>query len=761
MDYSTITINPSLPIAAYEDEIIQKFENSSNMIIIGETGSGKTTQIPLMLLKSLRKVQEISRVKIVVTEPRRLAATSVSKYISELIGDDLGKSIGYKIRFNELTSKDSKVIFMTDGILLREAQLDPLLLDYSVVMVDEAHERNINSDFLVGLLVDIQKKRKEGGVIPLKIIVTSATLEKDKFEGFFRKINGEDLAIIEVPGRLFPVTTHFEKKEVWNYEYRAAELVKEICLKNAQSSRKGDILIFMPGKHEIEKTKIAIEQLRDFEKLNLEIITVHANLPIEEQNKIFAVTEKRKVVIATNIAETSLTVPGVVYVIDSGLIKQMEFNPHTGLNSLITQKHARKGLEQRKGRAGRIEPGEYYALYTEASYRERPEFQVPEILRTSLAQVVLIMKNIGITDIENFHFISSPYTQLIHNAINELKQYGALDQFENITAKGKTMAQLPLEPKLANLIIEADKNKCIDSICTICAFLELKPLILNLTYDDFVKLLTEEWEKASQVDKGNVLDLISEEERKEISLHLQEERPDIQVVESQGLIHQEETLQPNPNDTVFFNYDDIPVIAKREFYKYDRITKGLLYHGSDFLTILKIWKMWINQDFNSFWVQKNYLSLEVLEEAKKIREELLEIVQKAGYQQTDMKGRDLEVRIEKTLINAFKYNILVRQKSGFYKRIRSEQSGIKLHNTSVLREEKPYYCLAYEIIEIAEIDSEPKLSAKILHTLNTEVLQRVFPKDFKKERNKSRREERRFGKKKFKFRKKDRWKRYH
>lgn len=669
MDFSKIIINKELPIGKYEEEIIEKFEKSSNMIIIGETGSGKTTQIPLILAKSMSKYQDLDEGKIAITQPRRVAATSVSQYVASLMGEELGHSVGYKIRFNENVSDETKIIFMTDGIMLREAQLDPLLSQYSVIMVDEAHERNINSDFLIGLLVDIQKKRKDRGMIPLKIIVASATLEKDKFEDFFFAIPEETLSVIEVPGRLFPIKAYFEEKEVLGYEEAAAEKVMQIC----QETKKGDILIFMPGKREIEKTKKYIEEFNTYEHFPLDIITIHANLPIEEQHKIFNHTEKRKVVIATNIAETSLTVPGIIFVIDSGLVKQMDFNPHTGINSLITKHHAIKGLEQRKGRAGRIEPGFYYALYTQASLKERDEFTKPEILRTSLSQVILIMKKIGIDDIDSFMFVDTPDMNLIHNAIRELQWLGALDNTEKLTEKGSHMAHLPLEPRLANLVIEAQKHHCVESICTLSAFLELKPVILFYTLDDFIK----------KIEEGEI--------------------------------------DPDPNLDTY-------ALAVKLHKDYQKKVIRFEHFGSDFFTILKIWDLWIKNNYDPTWATNNYLSAEVIQEGTNIREELLDIVSKSGYEPFDKPGGDLYLRIEKTLLSAFKSNILFRQRNGMYKRLRSNEDGIRIHNSSVLLNAKPLYAVAFEVIEINEIDSAPKLSAKFLHGIDESLLWQLYPK---------------------------------
>lgn len=725
MDFSKIKLVEELPISKYEEEIASKLLENSNLIVIGETGSGKTTQIPLIILKTLSKLQDLVSGKIAITEPRRIAATSVANYVSTLVGDEIGDTVGYKIRFNEAKSDQTAMVFMTDGILLREAQLDPLLLDYSVVMVDEAHERNINSDFLIGLLVDIQKKRRELEKVPLKILVTSATLEKDKFIKFFDQFKEEKHDIVEVPGRLFPVEMHLEERDVWNYEQRAADIVEEICKKNKsvnlsasqlvdlsksknkdrelankQTSQQADILIFMPGKGEIERTKQAILNLPNFDGLNLEILTIHADLPIEEQNRIFKKSPKRKVIIATNIAETSLTVPGVVYVIDSGLIKVMEFDPHSGINSLITKEHAKKGLEQRKGRAGRIEPGEYFGLYTQKSYKGRIDFPIPEILRTSLSQIILVMKILGIDDIHTFNFIDHPDDTLITAAIRELQRLGALDNEENITEKGQTMASLPLEPRLASLIIEADKNKCVETVCTIASFLELKPIFLNQNLDEIFNNLVEKAKKEIFDNDQN-----SEKKYQSVSeIELEESESRFLYREAEATLNDMEIKQRN-----------------------------LQYKGSDFFTLLKIYRAWEKVNFDSFWPDTQYLNSETLQEANNIREELLQISDQNNIDPIDKGGSDLNFRVEKTFIQTFRFNVLSQMQNGFYINVRSKEKGIRIHNSSVLREDKPKFALAFEVIEINEIDSEPKLSAKFLHAISDKLMQQFFPDIYKYE----------------------------
>lgn len=708
-----IQINKELPIGEYEDEIIQSFDKYSNLIIIGETGSGKTTQIPLMILKSLyRKYGQDFNLstngRVAVTQPRRIAATSVSEYVSKQIKTTLGEEVGYRIRFHDVTSQNTQIVFMTDGILLREAQIDPLLLNYNVVMVDEAHERNINSDFLIGLLVDVQKRRKERNMYPLQIIVSSATLERNKFIDYFAQFEEENHKFIEIPGRLYEVKQVYSQYDILNYEREAALKVAEICIQDYKNSNRsgkrkkrkyqplvdhtGDILIFMPGKREIEKTKFEIQNLKGFNSYNLEIVTIHADLPIEEQNKIFTQTDKRKVVIATNIAETSITVPGIVYVIDSGLIKQMDFDPQSNINSLVTKYHAKKGLIQRMGRAGRVQKGYYYALFTRNSFDERDEFPTPEILRSSLSQIVLVMKKIGIEDVVHFNFIDRPSRKRIKHAIKELKGINAIDKAGEITQRGEEIVSLPLEPKLANLIIEAKKRNCVEEIITVSAFLEQKPLILNLAVEDFVKKITDS---------------------------LTEPMSDSQIEKE----------------------------AFKLYTLYKQKAGRLEDQSSDFFTYLKVWDKWERVGFNEKWAEDNYLSFEVLNEARNIKDELKDILVNLGILNEDEEREKLEnpthtdsvpsyykkhMVIEETLIKSFGYNILVKiRRSGSYKNIKANQFGIRLHGSSVLFESKPKFILSYEVIEINEIDSQPKLSARVLHNLSKKNMLRFFSNELK------------------------------
>lgn len=459
-----------LPIDEYRDQIIEQIRINPTTIVIGETGSGKTTEIPGFLL------DEFPDKKIVITEPRRIATRSVAEYVAKKRGVQIGEEeIGYRMRFEDVSSEETMANFLTDGILLQEIKNDPLLLKYEIIMIDEAHERSLNIDFLLGLLKKAQTERKEKGEKELKIIVTSATLEKEKFTRYF-----DNSGAIEVPGRTFDVSV--KNREVnerdtrgnLDYTLAAASVVREIV----ESKQTGDILIFMPRQQEILNTIENIKRITS--STNLEILPLYGVLPPEEQQKVFqSFAGKRKVIVATNIAETSITIDGVRFVIDSGLINEKDFNPDTGIESQEVRRHARSGCTQRKGRAGRTAPGTCYRLYSEEDHEEREDFQRPEIARSNLDHVVLTMKKIGINDVANFDFIDPPKKEAIEQAIETLKTLNALDEEGNITEIGDKMSELPLKPELARMLIEAEKYGCTESICTIVAMIGEKSIFVR------------------------------------------------------------------------------------------------------------------------------------------------------------------------------------------------------------------------------------------------------------------------------------------
>ncbi len=440
-----------LPILQFEEEIRELILNNQTSLVIGETGSGKTTMLPLIL-------KDLVPGKIAITQPRRLPAISVSKFVAKILNTKLGDEVGYKIRFDDRTSPHTKLNFMTDGVLLRKMQVDPLLSEFSVIMIDEAHERNINIDLTLALLKDIQKKRKQAGLPELKIIITSATLEKEKFIDYL------DCPFLEVPGRLFPVEYVFNYFG-GNYIEGATKVVKHIVEKEGD----GDILIFMPGEGEIYAVMDKILSL-DLDE-DLEVLPLFGNLPPEKQQEIFKQSNKRKVIVSTNIAETSVTVPGIKFVIDSGLVKQKNYDVKTGIESLDLVPCSKSSCRQRAGRAGRISSGKYFALFSKMDFESRDEFQKPEILRSNLANVVLYMKSLGIDNIIDFDFIDKPNIESIKEAIEDLKLLGALDLNEAITDLGREMLKYPLEPRLSRILIEGKKQGCLDEICTLIGFL--------------------------------------------------------------------------------------------------------------------------------------------------------------------------------------------------------------------------------------------------------------------------------------------------
>ena len=452
-----------LPILEYRAKILELVKNNPIVIIVGETGFGKTTQLPLILQELLEENE-----KILITQPRRIAAISVAKYVAERIGCEIGEEVGYQIRFEDRTTEGTKINFVTDGILLRKIQVDPLLSEYSIIMIDEAHERSINIDLCLGLLKQIQKLRKEQGLPELKIIISSATLEKEKFQIFF-----ESAPVLEVEGRMYEVKEHYLESPTYYIYEEAAKLVKKII----EETNEGDILIFMPGREEIEATAREIQKL----SLPIEVLQLYGDMPVEEQEKIFYPGIQRRVIIATNIAETSVTVPRIRYVIDSGLIKVLRYYPEKRYAALVTEKHSKAGCIQRKGRAGRLAPGEYYALFTREDFESRKEFSEPEIKRSNLAHVVLYMKNLGIDNIEEFDFIDKPEKRQIDEAIRDLKILGALDENGQITDIGKEMVEYPLDPRLARMIVEAIRNNydCLYEICVITSFFGQRSVFLR------------------------------------------------------------------------------------------------------------------------------------------------------------------------------------------------------------------------------------------------------------------------------------------
>ncbi|XP_054805559.1 pre-mRNA-splicing factor ATP-dependent RNA helicase DEAH1-like isoform X4 [Prosopis cineraria] len=451
----------TLPIYAFRDELIQAVHEHQVLVIVGETGSGKTTQIP----QYLHEAGYTKNGKIACTQPRRVAAMSVAARVSQEMGVKLGHEVGYSIRFEDCTSEKTILKYMTDGMLLREFLGEPDLNSYSVVMVDEAHERTLSTDILFGLVKDISRFRPD-----LKLLISSATLDAEKFSDYF-----DSAPIFKIPGRRYPVEIHYTKAP--EADYLDAAIVTALQIHVTQPL--GDILVFLTGQEEIETAeeimKYRIKGLGT-KIAELIICPIYANLPTELQAKIFEPTPERarKVVLATNIAETSLTIDGIKYVIDPGFCKMKSYNPRTGMESLLITPISKASANQRAGRSGRTGPGKCFRLYTAYNYyHDLDDNTVPEIQRTNLANVVLTLKSLGIHDLLHFDFMDPPPAEALLKALELLFALSALNKLGELTKVGRRMAEFPLDPMLSKMIVASDNYKCSEDIISIAAMLSI------------------------------------------------------------------------------------------------------------------------------------------------------------------------------------------------------------------------------------------------------------------------------------------------
>uniref|UniRef100_A0A671KE26 RNA helicase n=1 Tax=Sinocyclocheilus anshuiensis TaxID=1608454 RepID=A0A671KE26_9TELE len=449
----------SLPIYKLKEQLIQAVHDNQILIVIGETGSGKTTQIT----QYLAEAGYTTRGKIGCTQPRRVAAMSVAKRVSEEYGCCLGQEVGYTIRFEDCTSPETVIKYMTDGMLLRECLIDPDLGQYAIIMLDEAHERTIHTDVLFGLL----KKVRFRGFL----IVTSATLDAVKFSQYFY-----EAPIFTIPGRTYPVEVLYTKEPETDYLDASLITVMQIHL----TEPPGDVLVFLTGQEEIDTAcEILYERMKSLgpDVPELIILPVYSALPSEMQTRIFdpAPPGSRKVVIATNIAETSLTIDGIYYVVDPGFVKQKVYNSKTGIDQLVVTPISQAQAKQRAGRAGRTGPGKCYRLYTERAYRdEMLTTNVPEIQRTNLASTVLSLKAMGINDLLSFDFMDAPPMETLITAMEQLYTLGALDDEGLLTRLGRRMAEFPLEPMLCKMLIMSVHLGCSEEMLTIVSMLSVQ-----------------------------------------------------------------------------------------------------------------------------------------------------------------------------------------------------------------------------------------------------------------------------------------------
>jgi ATP-dependent helicase HrpA len=468
------TYNPDLPISERKDEIVEAIRNHPVLIISGETGSGKTTQIPKFCLEAGRGIDG----KIGCTQPRRIAALTVSRRIAEELGEETGKSVGYKIRFQDKGGADAYIKIMTDGILLAETQGDPRLNEYDTLIVDEAHERSLNIDFVLGILKNLIRRRRN-----LKLIITSATIDTEKFSKAF-----DDAPIIEVSGRMYPVDVRYmvtEGKSDGKSSSKDEEeqshvdmAVKAVDKLHQESPYGGDILVFMPTEQDIRE---CCEMIEGRSYTGVTVMPLFARLSAGDQSRVFAKIPGRKIIVSTNVAETSVTIPGIKYVVDSGLARISRYSPRSRTTALPVSPVSRSSADQRKGRCGRVAHGVCIRLYSEEDYENRPRFTPPEILRSNLAEVILRMIALKLGDVREFPFIDRPADKNIQDGFRLLDELGAIVRNPEgskapygLTERGKSMAGLPLDPRLSRILLEAGEQGCLEDVKVIAAALSIQ-----------------------------------------------------------------------------------------------------------------------------------------------------------------------------------------------------------------------------------------------------------------------------------------------
>ncbi|WP_046777508.1 ATP-dependent RNA helicase HrpA [Streptomyces yangpuensis] len=465
-----VTYPENLPVSQKKDEIAEAIRDHQVVIVAGETGSGKTTQIPKICMELGRGVRGM----IGHTQPRRIAARTVAERIAEELRSEIGQTVGWKVRFTDQVDQDATFVkLMTDGILLAEIQTDRELRAYDTIIIDEAHERSLNIDFLLGYLATLLPKRPD-----LKVVITSATIDPERFSRHFG-----DAPIVEVSGRTYPVEVRYRPLLEEDSEDSDRDQITAICdaVDELQAEGSGDILVFLSGEREIRDTADALIK----KKLRFtEVLPLYARLSHAEQHRVFQPHTGRRIVLATNVAETSLTVPGIKYVIDPGNARISRYSHRTKVQRLPIERISQASANQRKGRCGRTSDGICIRLYSEADFDARPEFTDAEILRTNLASVILQMTAAGLGEIEKFPFIDPPDHRNIRDGVQLLQELGALETAEKsspegkkgqrLTPMGRKLSQLPVDPRLARMVIEADKNNCVREVMVIAAALSIQ-----------------------------------------------------------------------------------------------------------------------------------------------------------------------------------------------------------------------------------------------------------------------------------------------
>ena len=455
-----VTLDEALPIAREGERIVELIRNHQVVVIAGETGSGKTTQLPKLCLAAGRGVAGM----IGCTQPRRIAARAVARRVADELKTELGRGVGFQVRFNDQVGEDTHIKFMTDGILLAEIASDRWLSAYDTIIVDEAHERSLNIDFLLGYLKQLLRKRRD-----LKVIVTSATIDTARFAKHF-----DDAPVVSVEGRTYPVEVRYRAPEGEGEQEGDRTVNDAIVAAVDEITRldaRGDVLVFLPGEREIRDAHQALERRK---YRNTEVLPLYARLSNQDQDRVFNPGPNRRFVLATNVAETSLTVPRIRYVVDPGLARVKRYSPRSKLDRLHIEPVSQASANQRKGRCGRIAEGICYRLYSEADFQARTEFTDPEIRRSSLAGVILRMLQLGLGRIEDFPFLEAPDERAVADGWQQLTELGAIDGERRMTAIGRQMARLPVDVKLARMLVAAQAAGCLRPMLVIASFLGIQ-----------------------------------------------------------------------------------------------------------------------------------------------------------------------------------------------------------------------------------------------------------------------------------------------
>ncbi|RPE75437.1 ATP-dependent helicase HrpA [Vulcaniibacterium tengchongense] len=453
-------VDPALPIAGEAGRIVELIRAHPVVVVAGETGSGKTTQLPKLCLAAGRGAAGM----IGCTQPRRIAARTVARRVAEELDVPLGGAVGYQVRFTEHVGEQTAVKFMTDGILLAEIQSDRWLSAYDTLVIDEAHERSLNIDFLLGYLKQLLSRRRD-----LKVIVTSATIDTERFAAHFG-----GAPVVQVEGRSYPVELRYRPLEGEGEddgERTVNEGIVAACDEITREDPRGDVLVFLPGEREIRDAHLALERRKYRET---EVLPLYARLSARDQDRVFNPGPKRRIVLATNVAETSLTVPRIRYVVDPGLARVKRYSPRGKLDRLHIEPVSQASADQRKGRCGRVSAGVCYRLYSEADFEARPRYTDPEIRRAALAGVILRMLSLGLGKIEEFPFLEPPDPRAVADGWQQLAELGAIDEQRRLTEVGQRMARLPVDAKLARMLVAAQHNGCLREMLAIAAFLGIQ-----------------------------------------------------------------------------------------------------------------------------------------------------------------------------------------------------------------------------------------------------------------------------------------------